>query len=131
MTDQQANQSVRRIYWLTGSFGMIGVLSYASLDGARSAFGYMLGALGSVGNLWLFEKLARGIAPGDAPRRPWQAGAFAARYLVLFTVAYAIIRGLNVKPLAVVLGLLASTAAVIISSIVDAVESSRGGGRTE
>ncbi len=131
MTDQDAVQSVRRLYWLTGSFGLAGFVSYFYLEGPRSALGFALGALGSFGNLWLFERLARGIAPGDAPRKPWQAGAFAARYVVLFAVAYAIIRGLGVNALAVVLGLLASTAAVIISSIVDAIGGSRASGRMD
>lgn len=131
MTDQDADCSIRRLYWLAGSFGIAGFVSYILLDEARSALGYALGALGSIGNLWLFEKLARAIAPSDAPRRPWRAGAFAARYLVLFTIAYVIIRGLSVNPLAVVLGLLVSTAAVIIGSIIDAVQNSRRDGRTE
>jgi hypothetical protein len=130
MTNHEANLSIRRTYWLTGSFGVAGFLLYILLDWARPAFGYALGAVGSLGNLWLFERLARGIAPGNAPRRPWHAGAFAARYLLLFTVAYAIIKGLSVNPLAVVLGLLASTAAVIVSSIMDVVGSARRGGRT-
>jgi hypothetical protein len=131
MNAPEAAQSVRRLYWLTGSFGIAGFVSYLCFEGLRSAVGFALGALGSFGNLWLFERLARGIAPGDAPRKPWQAGAFAARYLVLFTIAYAIIKGLRVNPLAVVLGLLASTAAVIISSIVELIASLAGGGRTD
>lgn len=114
-----ADPSIRRLYWLTASFGIIGFVSYFWVLGPRPAFGFLLGAVGSFGNLWLFDWLARSIAPSDAPRQPWKAGAFVLRYLVLFTIAYVIVKGLGVNPLAVVLGLLASTAAVLLSSIIE------------
>jgi hypothetical protein len=123
MTTQDADRSVRRLYWLTGSFGVIGFVSYFWVLGPRSAAGFLLGAAGSFGNLWLFEWLARAIAPIDAPRQPWKAGAFVGRYLLLFTFGYVIVNALGVNPLAVALGLLASTAAVLLSSIIDVVQS--------
>ncbi len=131
MTKHAREKSVRRLYWLTASFALAGFVSYFWVLGARSAFGFLLGALGSFGNLWLFEWLARSIAPGDAPRQPWKTGAFVARYLVLFTFAYVIVKGLGVNALAVVLGLLASTAAVLLSSIIELVQSFSGTGRTD
>ena len=119
MTEQDALLSVRRLYWLTGSFGLIGFVSYFAVDGVRPAVAFALGASGSFGNLWLFEWLSRSIAPGDNPRRPWQAGAFVVRYLLLFASGYVIVKALDVKPLAVVLGLLASTGAVLASIIIE------------
>ncbi len=130
MTSQSSDQALRRLYWLTLLFGLAGFVSYYWVLGPRSAFGFLLGALGSLGNLWLFERLARSIAPSDAPRQPWKAGAFVARYLILFTFAYVIVKGLEVNVLAVVLGLLASTAAVLLSSIIEIVQSFTGSGRT-
>ena len=123
MTSYDADRSVRRLYWLTASFGIIGFVSYFWVLGSRSAFGFLLGAAGSFGNLWLFEWLARSIAPSDAPRQSWKATAFVGRYLLLFTFGYVIVKALEVNPLAVALGLLASTAAVLLSSIVELVQS--------
>jgi hypothetical protein len=130
MTEQDADWSLRRIYWLTASFGIAGFVSYFWVLGPRPAFAFLLGAMGSFGNLWLFQWLARSIAPSDAPRQPWKAGAFVARYLILFTVGYAIVKALRVNPLAVVSGLLASTAAVLLSSTIEIIQSFLGSRRT-
>lgn len=130
-TSHDANQGVRRLYWLTAAFGLIGFVSYFCVLGPRSGFGFLLGAAGSFANLWLFEWLSGAIAPGDAPRRPWHASAFAGRYLILFTFGYVIVKALNVNVLAVVLGLLASTAAVLISSIIEIAQGLFGSSRTD
>jgi hypothetical protein len=123
MTEQDAILSVRRLYWLTGSFGAIGFVSYFWLQGTRPAFAFALGTLGSFGNLWLFNWLTRAIAPGDAMRKPWQAGAFIGRYLVFFLLGYVIVKSLGVNPLPVILGLLASTAAVLASTVIELLQS--------
>ena len=123
MTDEDAAMSVRRLYWLTTGFGILGFLVYAALQGARPAFAFLLGSFGSAGNLWLFERMTRGIAPGDRSKKPATAGAFAIRYVLLFSVGYVIVKGLGVSPLAVILGLLASTAAVLASSIFELAQS--------
>jgi hypothetical protein len=122
--------SIRFLYWLTGSLGMIGFVSYFALEGLRSAFGFGAGAAISFGNLWLFNWLSGALAPANAPRRNWQAGLFVARYLILFTFGYVIVKGLDVNPLALVLGLLTSTAAVIISITLELLESLLGNRRT-
>ncbi len=123
MTEEELGRILRRVRWLTGLFGGIGFVSYFWLGGAREGLGFLLGALGSFGNLLLFEWLSSAIAPAGAPPQPWKTGAFVARYVVLFLVGFAIVKGLGVNPLAVVLGLLASTAAVLLSSVVEIVQS--------
>jgi ATP synthase I chain len=123
MTEEDAVLSVRRLYWLTTGFGLLGFVVYAALQGMRPAFAFLLGSFGSAGNLWLFERMTRGIAPGDSSKKPATAGAFAIRYVVLFSVGYVIVKGLGVSPLAVILGLLASTAAVLASSIFELAQS--------
>ncbi len=123
MTDKDASSSLRRLYWLTTGFGILGFLAYATLQGVRPAFAFLLGSFGSAGNLWLFERMTRGIAPGDSSKKPATAGAFAIRYVLLFSLGYVIVKGLGVSPLAVVLGLLASTAAVLASSIFELAQS--------
>jgi hypothetical protein len=130
MTGQDLNQSLRRLYWLTALFGVMGFVSYFWLQGPRSAFGFLLGALSSFGNLYLFVWLSRAISPTTAPRRPWKAGAFVARYLILVTIGYVIVNALSVNALAVILGLFASTAAVLLSSTIEIVQGFTGSKRT-
>jgi hypothetical protein len=122
MTSQDLNQWLRRLYWLTASFGVLGFVSYFWLQGPRPAFGFLLGAVGSFGNLLMFEWLSRAIAPGDAPRQPWRAGVFVGRYVVLVTIGYVIVNALGVNVLAVILGLFSSTAAVLLSSTIEIVQ---------
>ena len=115
-----------RLYVFTGAFALAGFIWYFGHHGAREAFGFLIGAAGSFGNLWLFNWLSGSIAPGDNPRRPWQASLFVGRYLGLFLVGYATVNALDVSPLAVLLGLLASTAAALTSSIIELIRSFRG-----
>jgi hypothetical protein len=111
--------TVRRIYWWTAAFGVIGFVSYFVVGGAVPAIAFVLGAAGSFGNLWLFDWLSRAVAPGTTARKPWQAGAFVTRYLLFFAAGYVIVKALNVNPLPVIFGLMASTAAVLMSSILE------------
>ncbi|HEY7304761.1 MAG TPA: hypothetical protein VH601_11635 [Bryobacteraceae bacterium] len=111
--------TVRRLYWLTAAFGLIGFVSYFALLGPVPAVAFLLGATGSFGNLWLFDWLSRAIAPGTTSRKPWQAGVFVTRYLLFFATGYVIVKALDVNPLPVIFGLLASTAAVLMSSILE------------
>jgi len=121
MTGEAPFSSVRRMYWLTGSFGVIGFVWYFAVQGPRPALAFALGALGSFGNLGLFEWLSHAVEPGERTQKPWQAGAFISRYLILLFAGYAIVKLLGVNPLAVILGLLTSTAAVLTSAIVELV----------
>ena len=111
--------SVHRLYRLTIVFGILGVSAFSWVQGPREGLAFALGALGSFGNLWLFHRLSLSIAPGEEARKPWQAGTFLGRYILLFAAGYVIVKGLGVNPLPVVLGLFASTAAVLTSSIVE------------
>jgi hypothetical protein len=113
MTALDGNFSIRKIYLLTGVFGVIGFVCYLWIEGVRSAAAFELGAVASLGNLWLFEWLSGSIAPEAASRKPWQAGAYLARYGILLAIGYGIVKALNVSPLAVVLGLLTNAAAVL------------------
>src|SRR5579875_2171824 len=130
MEPEEERRRLRNLYRLTVLFGILGFVSYVALSRPVSALGFVLGALVSLGNLWLFEWLARSISPSDAPRKPWSAAAFAGRYLIFFTFGYVIVKALGVNPLAVVLGLFANTAAVLVSSTVEIVQSFFPGRRT-
>lgn len=116
MTDEELSRYLRRLYRLMTLFAVIGSVCYVALQRPLSALGFLLGVLGSFGNLWLFNWLSRAMAAGDGPRKAWQSGAFVSRYLILFALGYVIVKGLGVSPLPVVFGLFASTAAVIVSA---------------
>jgi len=109
-------------YRLTILFGILGAAAFGWLKGPQEGLAFALGALGSFGNLWLFDRLSVGIAPGEGSKKPWEAGAFVGRYIILFAAGYVIVKGLGVNPLPVVLGLFASTAAVLTSSIVELIQ---------
>lgn len=111
--------SMRRLYWCTGVFGLLGAVWCLWQSGGRAAVGFLLGAAGSLGNLWLWDWLAHMIEPGRAPQKSWQAGLFVGRYLILLGGGYGIVKVLGVTPVAVVLGLLTSTAAVLIILIIE------------
>ena len=74
--------------------------------------------------VWPVESLrAKGL------EKRWQAGAFAGRYLIFFAAGYVIVKALDVSPLPVVFGLFASTAAVLLSSVLELFGSFSGRGR--
>jgi hypothetical protein len=115
--------TVRRLYHLTALFGGVGFVSEWIVSGPRDALGFLIGALGSFGNLWMFDWLASSIAPGERQQKPWQASLFIGRYIVLIAVGYATVKGLGVSPLAVLLGLFVSSAAAITSALFELIQS--------
>jgi len=126
MINKRLHPDLRRLYALTALFTLLGFVSYFHAAGGREALGFLCGALGSFGNLWLFGWLARSIAPGERQQKPWQSSLFIGRYLGLFLVGYATVKALDVTPLAVLFGLLASTAAALTASILDLLRALRG-----
>ena len=118
--------SVTQLYVLTLLFGVAGTLGYLLARGIRFAAAFAVGAGTSLLNLWVFNRLAAGLAPGEASKKPWQAGAYIGRYLLFFAVGYVIVKALDVSPLPVVFGLFASTAAVLLSSVLELIGSFSG-----
>jgi 4-hydroxybenzoate polyprenyltransferase len=114
--------SIRRLYWLTAVLGVSGFIALWPMQGFRTALAFLLGALASLGNLFLFGYLSRAISPGDKQTKPWEARAFISRYLLLFAGGYVIVKALGVKPLPVIVGLLTSTAAVVLSIVLELFE---------
>lgn len=119
MTESMLMATLKSIYRLTLIFGAAGAIAFAVTSGWGAGSGFALGALCSFGNLWLFDFLSRSIAPGDASRKPWQAGVYIIRYILLLGIGYAIVKTLGVSPFAFVLGLLASAAATLTSIILE------------
>ena len=110
---------MEQLYKFTILFGLAGSIWICARWGWRPGLAFFLGAVTSLGNLWLFSRLARGMEPGANTRKPWQASAFASRYVIFLAVGYVIVNALGVSPLPVVLGLFASTAAVLLSSLLE------------
>lgn len=131
MTDRELALSLRRLYIVTALFAAAGTVVYAARGEAVHALAFLIGAAGAFGNLWLFNWLSRSIAPAKAggQRRPWGAGLFIGRYVGFLLVLYATVKLLNVSPLPVLFGLLASTAAVLTISVIDILKGF-GGKRT-
>lgn len=125
MTDAELSRYLERLYRLMALYGALGFSWYWLMQGIAPALGFVLGTLGSFGNLWLFNWLSRAMAPAAAEsgRKPWQAGAFLGRYALLFAIGYVIVKGLGVSPLPVVLGLFASTAAVLTAAAIEIIHS--------
>ena len=121
MTADEFGLSIRRLYILTALAGAVGFVSLFAVRGARFGFGFALGVLASILNLWLWDWLSRAISPEGAKSK-WQAGLFIGRYIILWGFGYAIVKGLGVDILAAVLGLLASTVAVLISMVIEIVQ---------
>lgn len=115
--------TIERLYVLTLAFGLIGFGVYWWAQGFTAGLALFLGSLVSLGNLWLFNWLARSMEPGITARKPWQAGAFVGRYIILFALGIVIIKALSINPLPVVFGLFASTAAVLLSSVIELAQS--------
>jgi ATP synthase I subunit len=126
MTDLDLRRSLKRLYLLTAVFTAAGFVWYFAHSNPRDAYGFLIGAVGSFGNLWVFNWLSRSIAPGERKQKPWTASLFIGRYAGLWVVGYGTVKLLDVGPLPVLLGLLASTAAVLASSIVDLILSFAG-----
>ena len=114
MTEEELNRYLRRLYRTMLGIAAAGTAAYLRFQGPRPAAAFDLGVLGSFGNLLLFNWLGRAMSPGGGGRKPWQAATFISRYLLLFALGYVIVKGLGVSPLPVILGLLESTAALLI-----------------
>jgi hypothetical protein len=122
VTGPAGEGSIRRVYVLTGVFAAAGCAALWPMQGLKTALAFLLGALVSVGNLYLFGYLSRAISPAPGESKPWEARAFISRYLLLFAGGYAIVKVLGVNPLPVIVGMLASTAGAIVSLIIELFE---------
>lgn len=122
MISTSGEGSVRLVYLLTGGFALAGFSLLWPAEGFRFALAFLLGGIASVGNLYLFGYLTRSISPAGGEKKPWQAGMFVSRYILMFAGGYVIFKTLGVNPLAILLGLLASSAAVVASIIIELFE---------
>jgi uncharacterized membrane protein len=112
-------RATRRLYWLTGAIGLAGTVVSWTIWGKAAGGGFLLGSIASLGNLWIWRAIARGLSHGESRPSKVAPSLFAARFLALFAIGYVMLRTLNVQPLAMILGLLVSAAAVIAEILLE------------
>lgn len=114
---------MRQLYLLSMALVVAGSGLLFGFRGWRPAVAFLVGGLLSFGNLWLFERMSRGIAPeeGKAPQAR-STTLFVLRYVALLALVYATVNALGLDPVPMFAGLFASTAAVLIVSVLEIVK---------
>ena len=112
MTVDFYEQALRRVRFLAGAVGLSGTIVTLLAYDLRTAIGFMLGSALSILNFRGLSMLVNVI--GGAKPGALAAVLIALRYLLIGFAIYAIVRFLGVTPAAVVWGLLAAFAAVIL-----------------
>jgi ATP synthase I chain len=102
-----------RIRLFTAVVGLAGTIVLLLSQGLRPAAGFLAGAALSILNFRGLSMLASAIG-GTSKPGPLAAVLIALRYVLIGTIIYVIVRFLGVTPAAVIWGLLAAFAAVIL-----------------
>jgi hypothetical protein len=117
--DIDYEQSTRRLYWLTLTIGVTGTAVSWAVWGVSAGAGFGIGSAASLTNLWIWQMLAASLSGKPSRKSMIAGGLFAGRFLALFALGYVIVRALNVQPLAAILGLLVSSAAVVAEIVIE------------
>ena len=105
---------IRRVSWIILALGFTGSVTIALAKGVRIGLAFLIGAVVSYASFWGWRQVVDAVTP--APRKR-SSFPFVLRILLLFAVAYAIIRFLGLNVAAAALGLLVSAAAVLLDLI--------------
>ncbi|MEO8049943.1 MAG: hypothetical protein ABI833_05960 [Acidobacteriota bacterium] len=106
-------RALRRVRFLAMAVALTGTVAVLLAYDLRTATGFMLGAALSILNFRGLSMLVNVIGGASKPG-PLAAVLIALRYLLIGCAIYVIVRFLGVTPAAVVWGLLAAFAAVIL-----------------
>ena len=106
--------SLHRIKIFTIFIGLAGTLAVLLLRGSTDAAGFLIGAAISLVSLRSWIRVSDGIGAGFKPSVGASAVFLALRYVLIAAIIYAIVNVLGITPLALIVGLLASFAAVIL-----------------
>jgi hypothetical protein len=115
MTPSEGDVYVRVIHRITLAIvilGMAGTATFVVTRGWRFALGFFLGACMSYLSFWRWQRVVESLG-GSIEKR--SIASMVVRFAVLAAAAYAIVKYLDVTPVAVFLGLLISAGAVIVS----------------
>ena len=113
MTADFYEQALRRVRRFAVVVGLAGTVAVLVAYGSRTAMGFMLGSVLSILNFRGLSMLVNSFG-GTAKPGAFAAVLIALRYLLIGCAIYVIVRFLGVSPAAVVWGLLAAFAAVIL-----------------
>jgi hypothetical protein len=105
---------IRRVSWIILVLGVTGSVAIALIEGVRIGLAFSIGAMVSYASFFGWRQVVDAVTP--APRKR-SSFPFVLRILLLFALAYAIIRFLGLNVAAVALGLLVSAAAVLLDLI--------------
>ena|ERR1700733_7668526 len=105
-------RAAKRLYYFTLAIGICGLPVASWLMRWPGAAGWLLGVAISLGNLWLWQRVAAKLSSGSEEKGPG-AATLALRALAVLAGAYVIVNTLKVNGTALVCGLLASTLGVI------------------
>jgi ATP synthase I chain len=111
--DFSYDRALTRIKYLTIVVGLAGTAAMFFARGREAAAGFLAGAGLSYVNFELLSGLAFVMGGGASKARGW-AVLIALRYAIVGIAAYVIVRILGITPVAVLVGLLAAFAAVIL-----------------
>jgi hypothetical protein len=106
-------QALRRVRLFAIAVGLSGTVAVLAVRGARPAAGFLMGATLSILNFRGLSMLVQ-VLGGSAKPGPLAAVLIALRYVLIGCAIYVIVRFLGVTAEAVVWGLLAAFAAVIL-----------------
>jgi hypothetical protein len=112
-----------RIRRLTVIIGLVGTAAVFLLRGPRDAAGFLAGAAFSLITLRSWIRLSDAVATGIVPSARRHGLFLALRYVLLAVGLYAIVNVLGITPVAIIVGLLVSFAAVILGLVYESVVS--------
>jgi hypothetical protein len=112
-----------RIRRLTVIIGLVGTGAALLLRGPRDAAGFLAGAAFSLISLRSWIRLSAAVGAGAAPSARAHGLFLALRYVLLAVGLYVIVNVLGITPVAVIVGLLVSFAAVVFGLVYESVVS--------
>jgi ATP synthase I subunit len=107
------DRALSRIKYLTLVVGLVGSVAVLFARGRGAAAGFLAGAGVSYVNFELLSGLAHVLGASAPKARGWGV-LIALRYAIVGAAVYVIVRVLGITPVAVLAGLLATFAAVIL-----------------
>jgi len=117
VADIDYSQSTKRLFRWTVCIGVSGIVISFAVWGKRTGYGFGIGALAALVNLWVWDAVAESLS-GKPGKRSTMAGAlFAGRFLALFAFGYVIVSYLDVSPFAALIGLFTGAAAILAEII--------------
>jgi len=117
--------SLERVKVFTIFIGLAGAMAVLLGWGSMAAVGFLIGAGMSLVTLRSWIRISDGIGAGLKPSVAASAVFLTLRYVVIAALIYAIVNVLGITPLAMIVGLLASFAAVILELLYTQVTSGK------